>query len=120
QDAQILLQRRPHWILIEDETILLHPADLAHHLEQQAQDEAGTDAPQLDLLELPARRLQLAAISIEANLFEALQVMNAAQADALYVTSANIHSDEVKPISHVKGHVKGIVTRDQLENYYRI
>lgn len=120
QDAQILLQRRPHWILIEDETILLHPADLAHHLEQQAQDEAGTDAPQLDLLELPARRLQLAAISIEANLFEALQIMKAAQADALYVTSANIHGDEVKPLSHVKGHVKGIVTRDQLENYYRI
>ena len=114
--AQTLLQHHPHWILIEDEIILLHPADLVHYLEQHPLDEHSEESSLLDLLELPARRLQLAAVSIEANLYEALQTMNAAQADAIYITSADIHSDEVKRVDKIKG----IVTRDKLENYYRI
>ncbi len=113
--AQKLLQHHPHWILIEDEIILLHPADLAHYLEQHPQDEADEDSRLLDLLEIPARRLQLAAVGIEANLYEALQTLKGAQADAIYVTSADIHTEDVKQARRVKG----IVTRDQLENYYR-
>jgi chloride channel protein, CIC family len=116
QHAQALLQHHPHWILIEDDIILLHPADLALYLEQHPLTDDAEDARQLDLLELPARRLQLTAVSIEANLYEALQAMNAAQVDAIYVTSADMGSDDIKRTDKIKG----IVTRDKLENYYRI
>lgn len=65
------------------------------------------EAVDIDLLEIPARRLEMIAVDAQANLYEAWQALKQAQVDALYVTNR-------------KGVITGIITRDTLENYYRL
>jgi hypothetical protein len=61
----------------------------------------------IDLLEIPARRLEMIAVEAQANLYEAWLALKQAQVDALYVTNR-------------QGVITGIITRDTLENYYRL
>lgn len=123
-EAETLLQHHPHWILLDEKNLLLHPADLLTYLEQHPKSNADTkpdsDAvePDIDLLEIPARRLQMSFISLEANLHEALSEMNGAQVDALYVTNTN--SFESDDSSAATARIRGIVTRERIENYYRL
>lgn len=108
--AQALLQQRPHWILLRDQRQLLQPADLHAALQAALQAQASeTEASTpINLLEIPARRIDLGSITAEANLFEALQLMNATQTDALWVESL-LHSH--LPL--------GIISRNKIDSYYR-
>ncbi|WP_082191632.1 chloride channel protein [Cellvibrio sp. pealriver] len=101
--AQQLLSHHPHWILLRESSQLLQPADLHAHL----QDIDAND--KLNLQEIPARRYDLARIPADANLFEALELMNHQQLDALWVESLN---DTHQPL--------GIITRSKINDYYRI
>ena len=104
--AQQLLAHHPHWILLRDTNQLLQPADLHSYL-QQAEDITADDI--INLQEIPARRYDLARITADANLFEALDLMNRQQIDALWVESL---SDSHQPL--------GIISRAKIDDYYRI
>ena len=103
--AQQLLMHHPHWILLREHNQLLQPADLHTYLQQA---EISADSI-LNLQEIPARRYDLARIAADANLFEALDLMNRQQIDALWVESL---SDSHQPL--------GIISRAKIDDYYRI
>ena len=89
--------------MLRESSQLLQPADLHAHLQHiDANDK-------LNLQEIPARRYDLARIPADANLFEALELMNHQQLDALWVESLN---DTHQPL--------GIITRSKINDYYRI
>lgn len=103
QAAHQLLSHHPHWIFLHDTNQLLQPADLHLHLQNVSDDQL------INLTEIPARRYDLARISADANLYEALQLMNHHQVDALWVESL---ADQHQPL--------GIISRIKIDNYYRI
>ncbi len=112
--ARALLKLQPEWLLLQDKHLLIEPAALVQYLEtrdSEAGDEPATertdpDEP-LDLMAIPAKRLEMVAISPNANLYEAWQTLNQSQVDALYIPAPG-------------GGVAGLVTREQLESYYRL
>lgn len=112
-DAQARLQKHPHWILLNEQPLLVHPADLLSFLEQNSDIDDEDNA--IDLLEIPARRIQMTAIGLEANLYEALLEMNNAQVDALYITRTTHASNPDN--FHT---IRGIITREKVENHYRL
>lgn len=106
--AEQLLNHRPNWILLSDSQQLLLPADLAVYLQQLT--EAGkSPVAEINLREIPARRYDLARIGADANLYEALELMNRQQVDVLWVESL---TDSNQPL--------GIISRQKIDNYYRI
>lgn len=115
--AQQLLSHHPHWILLRENNQLLQPADLHSYLQTLQNDpqnlgsdlQTSASEDQINLLGIPARRYDLARIPADANLFEALELMNRQQLDALWVESL---SDSHQPL--------GIISRRNIDNYYRI
>lgn len=106
--AEQLLSHHPHWILLGDSQQILQPADLALHL-QRLSDSGESQVIEINLHEIPARRYDLARIPADANLFEALELMNRQQVDVLWVESL---TDDHQPL--------GIISREKIDNYYRI
>ena len=78
--------------------------DLARNIEEQSEEE-------LDLLEIPARRYQLAGISILAPLQEAMQKLQQSSAEGLYVERLDRRQTMT---------IQGILTREQIESAYRL
>lgn len=103
ETANQLLSHHPHWILLRDANQLLQPADLHLYLQNTSQEET------INLHEIPARRYDLARIPADANLYEALTLMNQHQVDVLWVESL---TDNHQPL--------GIISRNKIDNYYRI
>lgn len=68
------------------------------------------DADEFDLLEVPAGRLQVAPIPLQATLQEALDAMDASGAEALYVA---------RPPTSGAADAYGIVTRADIDRNYR-
>lgn len=112
------LARNPQWILALEggrPAALLPAADLARQMseaaeqtERAAPSETG-EKPELDLLEIPAQRLQVAPIALQATLQEALDTIDAGNAEALYVTMG---AGDVSRIY-------GILRRTDIERSYR-
>ncbi|MFW6345532.1 MAG: chloride channel protein, partial [Halomonas sp.] len=67
--------------------------------------------PEVDLLEIPGVRLELAPIGLQATLSEAFNKLNDSMLDALYVEHG--HRPKQKRIS-------GIITRGAIERFYRV
>ncbi len=103
-----LLSPDPRWLLIreppngEPEAILA-VGDLLQFLELHP----GAD--EVDLMGIPARRLQPAAIELQASLREALDVLEQTDAEALYVAHSPAPGFE---------RYYGIVLRQDVENQY--
>jgi CIC family chloride channel protein len=113
--AHYLLEHHPQWIVLRDSQQLLQPADLHAYLDQQAQSASSApvkngqdERERINLLDIPARRYDLLRIAADANLFEALTLMNQHQLDALWVESL---SDSQQPL--------GIISRAKIDAYYR-
>ncbi len=101
------LTRSPRWVLaLEDgrPVALLPAADLARQVTESA------DVAEFDLLEVPAARLQVAPIALQATLQEALEAMNASGAEALYVTMQADADLE---------RIYGVLRRTDVERSYR-
>lgn len=78
------LARNPRWILVLEDgqpQAVLPAADLTRQIAEDSEHAA------FDLLEIPAARLQVAAIALQATLQEALEVLDASGAEALTVTT---------------------------------
>lgn len=108
-DAHQLLLKHPHWILLRNPEQLLHPADLSNYLQQLELHPQDETADTINLQDIPARRYDLARIAADANLFEALELMNHHQVDALWVESL---TDSNQPL--------GIISRAKIDDYYRL
>ncbi|MDI4636397.1 MULTISPECIES: chloride channel protein [Halomonadaceae] len=112
EEAEALLHAKPAWVVIvrsrdDKPTLALKAADLARVL---LDDEAWAKEQQIDLLEVPGQRLDMAPIHLEATLSEALDRLNEARVDALYVETS---------MGPIKRRISGIITRESIENYYR-
>jgi H+/Cl- antiporter ClcA len=101
------LARNPGWILVlgpRGPEALLPAVDLAR------QTMEAPAAGEFDLLEVPAQRLQVAPIPLEATLQEALDIMDATGAEALYVP---------RPSASAADPAYGIITRADIDRHYR-
>jgi len=101
-DALLLLEKQPRWIIVEDgdgPTALLPTADLQRYIE-------GTEDETIDLLAIPAQRLQLAGTHVQATVQQAAKALAETQAEALYIWR---HS--APQILRIEG----IVTRETIE-----
>lgn len=110
EHASELLQRNPQWIVLDEEPLLIHPADLQKYIEGIAE---AAQAEMIDLMDIPISRSPLGCIGMEANLYQALLTMNTSQVDALCVTrndkTSNVNSHRVSDIT-------GIITREKLNS----
>ena len=78
--------------------------NLAAFLAQQGE---ATTTELINLLEIPGRRLDIIPLADDSTLFEAIQTLDAANAEAGYITTS-------------QAQVVGVITRDKINNYYRI
>jgi len=107
--AEALLRDEPEWLLIqgEEQPVSLMPAvDLVRFLKT----EEGKDLGEIDLLQIPGQRIDVAPIYLQATLQEALERLNSG-VEALYVermTAPGIRR------------IYGVLTREQLESAYKI
>ncbi len=103
QGAMQALDTHPNWILVgqQSDYTLLSPGDL----HSQASD-SSDPSTQLDLLEMPAMRFDTHPIGRRATLQEALNSL----AD---------HDIDVLCIQNDQQQVVGILTREQIEDFYR-
>jgi CIC family chloride channel protein len=108
QQALDALANEPRWILITRERkpqAIMPASDLARELQEHPQETAYA------LTEIPAERRDIAAIDFQATLQEALEILNANDAEALYVTRHTIPG-----ISRVYG----ILTREDIDRSYSV
>ncbi len=117
-EATELLKLEPRWILIRDQndklkTSLLPATDLARHVNELETNSDAVDPAetQLDLLKIPAKRHETAAITIVATLQEAHESMQFEQCEVLFITGAHGLSKE---------RVYGVITREHIESSYRV
>jgi hypothetical protein len=106
ETAETTLKNAPNWILIKQESqfMALMPAvDLARALQE-------SDDPQIDLLQIPATRYEIAPVDLNATLHEAIEIIDNNQAEALYVHRMNA------PAIYK---VYGVLTRERIEAAYR-
>jgi len=111
EQAEVLLNQHPEWIVIEDdsdERFILRPSDLAHHVQAVVADGRNHDA--INLLEIPGERWRLNPIHPRSTLQEALMLIRDKNGFAVHVTQPNTATSS--PIA-------GIITRDQIDNYYQ-
>jgi len=104
--AALILAQKPQWLVIKTDkgNLLLPAADLARYLEESGDDE-------IDLLEIPAQRLELAPIRQQATLQQAHSQLQDKEAEALYV---------IRPLGASADRIFGIVTQQDIERGYRL
>lgn len=103
-DATALLANHPHWLLLEGNKYILPGHDLAAFLAQQGDTEPTA---MLNLLDIPAQRLDVIQLADDSTLFDALRELEAAQVEAGF-------------LSNSAAQVVGIITREKINNYYRL
>ena len=105
EEVRELLTRGPQWIIVEDDVerlLLLQASDLARYCDSEP-------ALDVDLVAIPAERYELAPIHLQANLYEAREVLIAQGADALYVR---------RPLAPMSFRTFGVVRREDVEAAY--
>lgn len=111
---QISLDKNSRWVIISQNhkpVALMPTADLARYYLETIQSKKPAIHALIHLLEIPARRLQLAPIELQANLRQALEYLDHSGAEALYVERTNPNNDAP--------YLYGILTRDLIEASYR-
>jgi len=105
--AERLMAEGPEWIIIETArgpSLLMPGIAIASHLAQDP------EAQEIDLLAIPAERLELAAVHLQATLQEALDILRSRGVEALYVQ---------RPIAPGIDHIYGVLTKGRIESAYR-
>ena len=113
-EAEKILQQEPRWILLNDlekrKANLLPAADLARHLNDLDTEDDNNQEQKLNLLTIPAKRLETVAIPIIATLQEAHEKMQSNDCEVLYVTGAH---------GNAKKRIYGIITREHIDSSYQ-
>ena len=105
--AQTLSEDCPQWIVIEKDLVplsVLRGVDLVNFVSDK-QDRQES----IDLLEIPAKRLQVACIDLRATLASAREMFRSENAEALCVIHWNPRTQR---------HIYGVISKDQFENLY--
>lgn len=118
-----ILADKPEWLLIANEenqyTQLMPAIELVKFMEQQAElmnvensehDSETIIDERINLLEIPAKRMDITPIHLQATLDEALNELDKKNVDALYVERMN---------SPGIMHIYGVLTREQIESAYQ-
>lgn len=113
--AEQILKQEPRWILLtnddnERKTCLLPATDLARHIIELS-TQTDHNEQDLDLLKIPAKRVDTAATTIVATLQEAHELMQAEQCEVLFIRGAHGES---------KQRIYGVITREHIESSYRV
>ncbi|PCJ34203.1 MAG: chloride channel protein [Cellvibrionales bacterium] len=109
--AEVLLNQHPDWIVIEDNNgdyFILRPSDLAHHIQAMEADKRPQSV--IDLMEIAGERWQLHPIHSRSTLQEALVLIRENNGFAVHV---------IQPATETSSPIAGIITRDQIDNYYQ-
>ncbi len=106
QQVKAVLNDQPQWLMIRRESgnLLMPASDLA-----RAQEEIEDE--EIDLLEVPAKRLQLDIVNQQSTLQHALKILDETEAEALYV---------IRKLGNSADRIYGILTRQEIEGYYRV
>ncbi len=108
ETAWELLKSKPKWIVVtKDNTpaFILSGISLAGYLEVEQEQE------EIDLMEIPGTRLQLAPVHLHETLQEALEKLDKGEGEALYVRHMSAPGI---------WRVYGILTREQIESAYQL
>jgi hypothetical protein len=103
--AEKILSEHPHWLLIRSDrepVALLAAADLARYVKE-------TNDENIDLLDIPGSRLDLAPTDVLASVQDARQTLKESGKQALYVTGGH---------GTGKDKIYGVVTRDDIDRAY--
>ena len=106
-----LLKDNPKWLLIMDESDnkqLMSAAALVNYMKLNKEELADNE---INLLKIPAERMDISPIHLQATLEEALNQLNQDKLDALYIERINVPGIP---------HYYGILMRDQVESAYRL
>jgi chloride channel protein, CIC family len=101
------LEGDPQWICVQDghtPIALIRGVDLIQHLEKENSTE-----DEIDLMQIPAKRLQISLIDLRATLAKARDIFNQDTSEALCITHWNKHAPR---------YVYGVLARDQFEQLY--
>ena len=104
--AMAIIAQKPQWLVIKTDQVnlLLPAADLARYLEESSDEE-------IDLLEIPSQRLELAPIRQQSTLQQAHKQLRETEAEALYV---------IRPLGAGADRIYGIVTLQDIERGYQM
>ncbi|WP_323752226.1 chloride channel protein [Marinobacter sp.] len=116
EEARKVLSSEPKWLLVDGNngpTSLLPAVDLARYLEE-FNEKNLEDAPELpeslDLMQIPANRLDVAPVQYQATLEQALNEFDQSKAEALYVQ---------RHVAPMIQRVYGVVLQSDIESYYQ-
>ncbi len=124
EQAEILVSKGKNWLLLNDAdgkvTMLMPISELAKYLRREevldveqdgtSQEDDEEQEQDINLLEIPAKRLHLTPISLQANLLEAHQAfVNGAEA---------LHVVFQQEKERSNGRIYGIVTKQMIEEAY--
>ena len=105
--AKKLLLDNPDWVLIkrneELSHVLLPATDLARFLDND-------ESEQINLMDIPAKRRELASVSIESTLQHVQQLMNQEGVEALYA---------ITRLGRSADRINGVITAEDVEKQYR-
>ncbi|PIE40904.1 MAG: chloride channel protein [Gammaproteobacteria bacterium] len=112
EDALTFIDQKPSWILIEDNGVpkkLLHAVDLVSFMQNKETKEKIPKV--IDLMHMPASRLDVVPVLMSATLKEALDAMDKHSVDAVYVRRMNAPNIY---------RIFGVLTRQDIERFYKI
>jgi H+/Cl- antiporter ClcA len=101
------IENDPQWICIQEEhqpIALIRGVDLIQHLEKE-----GDIEDEIDLMQIPAKRLDVSQIDLRSTLATARDIFNNDTSEALCVTHWN---------KNALRYVYGVLTREQFEQLY--
>ncbi len=117
ENVKQLLSENPEWLLIADKDHqydqLMPAVDLVNYMERQqdkAQSTESVEQEGINLLEIPAKRLSVVPIHLQATLEEALAELDKHNVNVLYVERMNTPGIM---------HIYGVLTRKQIESAYQ-
>jgi len=110
EQAHKLLESKPKWIVITEDKkpkAILPGIALAGFLEAEHEE----PMEEIDLMDIPGKRLELAPIHLHETLQEALEKLNKGEGEALYVQRMSAPGI---------WRIYGILTREQIESSYQL
>ena len=110
EQAHKLLESKPKWIVITEDKkpkAILPGIALAGFLEAEHEE----PIEEIDLMDIPGKRLELAPIHLHETLQEALEKLNKGEGEALYVQRMSAPGI---------WRIYGILTREQIESSYQL
>ena len=109
EQAKLLLKPKPKWLVLEGKRpIVIKAADLSRHLEEVEASDQDLELAEIDLLAIPANRLEACHIDQRSNLFEAKTCLSDNDSEALIVTKQ----------SRWQTVTIGVITQADINNFY--